>query len=467
MKRFVLFLGLIWYCLQAQAELPAPVANALKEAGVPQQNVSVYVQAVDSNVAILKHNEDKSMNPASVMKMVTTNAALDLLTPAYRWKTALYHDGYIKNWELNGNLMIKGYGDPSFKAQDFWRLLMSLRQAGVKKINGDLIIDKTYFADDVDNGISFDDEKWRAYNAKPSAFSVNGRSTSFRFSANDDALNVNQEFELPEVTIVNNMKTVKGDCGNWRGRMNYDVQTNTNKAVITFNGVYAPDCGERFLELSLFDDAQYAFFTFKKIWRDLGGEFAGTLKRQPIPSTTHKLLEQTSEPLGSVVRDINKWSNNLMARQLLLTIAAEKVSTPATVAKGVVAIKSWLSASGVNVNGFVLENGSGLSRVERISAEQLGKMLVRAYLSPVMPEFISSMPILSMDGTVKQRLQDSASNGRAHLKTGSINGVSSIAGYVLDANGHRHVMVMLVNHANAGASRGAQDALVEWVHQLP
>ncbi|MDO9151755.1 MAG: D-alanyl-D-alanine carboxypeptidase/D-alanyl-D-alanine-endopeptidase [Methylotenera sp.] len=467
MKRFVLFLGLIWYCLQAQAELPAPVANALKEAGVPQQNVSVYVQAVDSNVAILKHNEDKSMNPASVMKMVTTNAALDLLTPAYRWKTALYHDGYIKNWELNGNLMIKGYGDPSFKAQDFWRLLMSLRQAGVKKINGDLIIDKTYFADDVDNGISFDDEKWRAYNAKPSAFSVNGRSTSFRFSANDDALNVNQEFELPEVTIVNNMKTVKGDCGNWRGRMNYDVQTNTNTAVITFNGVYAPDCGERFLELSLFDDAQYAFFTFKKIWRDLGGEFAGTLKRQPIPSTTHKLLEQTSEPLGSVVRDINKWSNNLMARQLLLTIAAEKVSTPATVAKGVVAIKSWLSASGVNVNGFVLENGSGLSRVERISAEQLGKMLVRAYLSPVMPEFISSMPILSMDGTVKQRLQDSASNGRAHLKTGSINGVSSIAGYVLDANGHRHVMVMLVNHANAGASRGAQDALVEWVHQLP
>lgn len=467
MKKFALFLGLIWYCLQAQAELPAPVANALKEAGVSQQNVSVYVQAVDSNVAILKHNADKSMNPASVMKMVTTNAALDLLTPAYRWKTALYHDGTIKNWVLNGNLMIKGYGDPSFKAQDFWRLLMSLRQAGVKKINGDLIIDKTYFADDVDNGISFDEEKWRAYNAKPSAFYVNGRSTSFRFSANDDVVNVNQEFELPEVTIVNKMKAVNGDCGNWRSRMNYDVQMNTNTAVVTFNGVYAPDCGERFLELSLFDDAQYAFFTFKKIWRDLGGEFTGTLKRQPVPSTAHQLLEQFSEPLGSVVRDINKWSNNLMARQLLLTIAAEKVSTPATVAKGVMAIKRWLSASGVNTNGLVLENGSGLSRIERISAEQLGKMLVGAYLSPVMPEFMASMPILSLDGTVKQRLQDSASNGRAHLKTGSINGVSAIAGYVLDANGHRHVMVMLVNHANAGASRDAQDALVEWVHQLP
>ncbi|WP_036302057.1 D-alanyl-D-alanine carboxypeptidase/D-alanyl-D-alanine endopeptidase [Methylotenera sp. L2L1] len=472
MKRFALFFGLTLCCLQAQAELPITVATALKEAGVPQQNVSVYVQAVDSRVAILKHNADKSMNPASVMKMVTTNAALDLLTPAYRWKTELYHDGYIKNWVLNGNLMIKGYGDPSFKAQDFWRLLMSLRQAGVKKINGDLIIDKTYFADDVDNGISFDDEKWRAYNAQPSAFSVNGRSTSFRFSANTDLVSVSQEFELPEVTIVNNMKTTQGDCGNWRGRMNYDVQMNTNRAVVTFNGVYAPDCGERFLELSLFDDAQYAFFTFKKVWRELGGDFTGTLKRQSTPSTATKLLEQTSEPLGSVVRDINKWSNNLMARQLLLTIAAEKAGPPATVAKGVKAIKDWLAASGLsanslNVSGLVIENGSGLSRIERISAEQLGKMLVGAYLSPVMPEFMASMPILSLDGTVKQRLQDSASNGRAHLKTGSINGVSAIAGYVLDANGHRHVMVMLVNHANAGASRDAQDALVEWVHQLP
>lgn len=161
-----------------------------------------------------------------------------------------------------------------------------------------------------------------------------------------------------------------------------------------------------------------------------------------------------------------------MARQLLLTMAAEKYGAPATTEKGVAAIKQWLlanslSAGDIGPDGLVIENGSGLSRVERISAGLLGKMLVLAYLSPVMPEFIASMPILSLDGTVKGRLQDSASNGRAHLKTGSINGVSAIAGYVLDANGHRHVMVMLVNHANAGASRDAQDALVEWVHQLP
>lgn len=467
MKKLALLVSLMLLCAQAQAELPKPVAAELAQAEVPPNAVSIYVQAVDSRAPTLSHNADKSMNPASVMKMVTTNAALDLLTPAYRWKTELYHDGQIKDGVLNGNLIIKGYGDPSFKVQDFWRLLMSLKQAGVKKINGDLLIDKSYFANDIDNGISFDDEKWRAYNAKPSAFSVNGRSTSFRFFAGDNDLSVNQEFELPEITIVNNMKLVEGDCGNWRGRMSYDIQTKASKAVVSFKGVYSADCGERYLELSLFDDAQYAFFTFKKLWRELGGTFDGKLQLQPVPSTAKKLLEQVSEPLGTTVRDINKWSNNLMARQLLLTLGAEKAGAPATMQKGAAAINDWLAASGLNFKELVLENGSGLSRVERISAEHLGAMLVRAYLSPVMPEYMASMPILSLDGTVKHRLQDSAVNGRAHLKTGSINGVSSIAGYVLSASGHRYVMVMLVNHPNAGSSRDAQDALVEWVYRLP
>lgn len=467
-----LILGLVLLCGQAQAELPKTVATELAQSDVPASDVSIYVQAVDSHVPMLSHNAEKGMNPASVMKMVTTNAALDLLTPAYRWKTELYHDGQIKDGVLNGNLIIKGYGDPSFKVQDFWRLLMSLKQAGVRKINGDLLIDKSYFANGIDNGISFDEEKWRAYNAKPSAFSVNGRSTSFRFLANETGVSVNQEFELAEVAIVNQMKLVDGDCGNWRGRMSYDIQTNgvqakLAKAVVRFKGVYPADCGERYIELSLFDDAQYAFFTFNKLWRELGGSFEGKLKLQPVPGTAKKLLEQASEPLGTIVRDINKWSNNLMAQQLLLTLGAEKAGTPATMEKGAGAVQDWFSANGLNSKALVIENGSGLSRMERISAQHLGRMLVRAYSSPVMPEYMASMPILALDGTVKHRLEDSAVNGRAHLKTGSINGVSSIAGYVLSASGHRYVMVMLVNHPNAGGSRDAQNALVEWVYRLP
>jgi D-alanyl-D-alanine carboxypeptidase/D-alanyl-D-alanine-endopeptidase (penicillin-binding protein 4) len=168
-----------------------------------------------------------------------------------------------------------------------------------------------------------------------------------------------------------------------------------------------------------------------------------------------------------VVREINKWSNNLMARQLLLTLGAEKIGIPATEIKGTAALNAWLTDRGTKFDELVVENGSGLSRIERISAEHLGKMLVSTYNSPVMPELMASLPILALDGTIKKRLNDSQSNGRAHLKTGSLDGVSAIAGYVLDANNHRHVLVMLVNHPKAAASKYAQDALIEWVHQQP
>ena len=454
----------------AQAELPASVADALKKAGIPQNSVAIFVQPVDAATPSINHNADKSMNPASVMKLVTTHAALDLLTPNYRWKTEIYKDGSLQNGSLNGNLIIKGYGDPSFKAQEFWRLLMSLQQAGIKQINGDFVIDKSHFAKNVGNRKTFDDETWRAYNAEPSAFLVNGRNTSFKFAATDFGVNVTQEFELSEVQIVNNMKLSAGACGEWRSRFGYTVKTLEtktldSKSVVTFNGAFSPDCGERYLELSVFDDEKYAFYTFKKLWKQLGGSFNGRLKVQEIPLGATKVLEQVSDPLGYVIRDINKWSNNLMARQLLLTIAAEKNGVPATEAKGEAAIKTWLADKGQKIDELVIENGSGLSRTERISAAHLGQLLVAAYNSPIMPELMASLPILAQDGTVKKRLNDSPANGRAHLKTGSLDGVSAIAGYVLDSQNKRHVLVMLINHAKAGASKNAQDALIEWAHQ--
>ena len=490
MKRSVLKSGLIfmlsWLSFSAHAELPSTVipstvVDALKKSGIPLASVAIYVQAVDSTVPTLSLNADKSMNPASVMKLVTTTAALDLLTPAYRWKTEVYKDGNVNNGVLAGNLIIKGYGDPSFKAQEFWRLLMSLQQAGIKEIKGDLMIDKSAFAKSVGNRHTFDDETWRAYNAEPSAFLVSGRNTSFKFVATDVGVNVSQEFELPEVKVINNMKLAQGACVEWRSRFVYTVKqkegcgnANCNKTagvVVSFNGAFSSDCGERYLELSVLDDEQYAFAIFKKLWNELGGKFTGKLKVQESSASALKVLEQASDPLGYVVRDINKWSNNLMARQLLLTLALEKQVAPATEAIGGQVLKDWMSAKNINANEMVIENGSGLSRTERISAEHLGALLVSAYHSAIMPEIMASLPILALDGTVKMRLNDSAImsaiQGRAHLKTGSLDGVSAIAGYVLDAKNRRHVMVMMVNNGKAEQSKKAQDALIEWTYNQP
>lgn len=472
MKKLILFFVLILVQLRAQAELPSTVADALKKAGIPQSNVAIYIQSVDAATSSVSLNADKSMNPASVMKLVTTSAALDLLTPVYRWKTEVYRSGEMSGNTLNGDLIIKGYGDPSFGATEFWRLLIRLQQAGIHQIKGNLVLDKTYFAKNVGSRNTFDNETWRAYNADPSAFLVNGRNTSFKFVANEVGVNVSQEVELDEVRIVNNMKLSQGACGEWRDRMSYTVKPATSNTTVTFNGTFSADCGERYLELSIFDDEKYAFFMFRKLWRELGGNSGGTFNGQlrmqaSMPPQAVKVMEQVSEPFGYVVRDINKWSNNLMARQLLLTLAAEKSGTPATEAKGADVIKTWLASESLNFNELVIENGSGLSRTERISAAHLGQLLVSTYNSPVMPELMASLPILSLDGTVKKRITDSPVSGRAHLKTGSLDGVSAIAGYVLDAQNHRHVLVMLVNHANAAASKNAQDALINWVYQTP
>ena len=280
------------FSVLSQAELPSAVAEALKKAGIPQTAVAVYVQPVDASAPSLSHHAEKSLNPASVMKLVTTYAALDFLTPSYRWKTEVYRDGSLENGMLNGNLILKGYGDPNFKAQEFWRMLMSLQQVGIKEIKGDLIIDKSYFAKNVGARRTFDNETWRAYNAEPSAFLVNGRNTSFKFTATENTVYVSQEFELPEVQIINHMKLSQGVCGDWRSRFGYSVKQKEGTSIVTFSGTFSPDCGERYLELSVLVDEKYAFYTFNKLWRELGGKFNGKLRIEELPVGATKVLEQ-------------------------------------------------------------------------------------------------------------------------------------------------------------------------------
>jgi D-alanyl-D-alanine carboxypeptidase/D-alanyl-D-alanine-endopeptidase (penicillin-binding protein 4) len=264
------------------------------------------------------------------------------------------------------------------------------------------------------------------------------------------------------------MQLRKGGCGSWRNHFSYDVKATKKKAVVTFKGGFSAKCGERWLELSVFDDEQYAFFMFQKLWRQLGGTFTGRLRTQDtMPANAVELQEQGSKTLAEIVRDINKWSNNVMARQLLLTIAAEQTDLPASEVRGMLAVKSWLQSRGRNTDSFVIENGSGLSRIERVSAQDLGQMLIDAYQGPRMAELMASLPILSLDGTLSRRLRRTPVSGRAHMKTGSIRAVKAIAGYVLDAKGRRNVVVMLVNDVKAASSKKAQDALINWVYDRP
>jgi len=477
--RWLLLLPVLWLAMSAHAQLPASVADELNKSGVPPENVAVYVQQVDAAQPLVSHLADQAFAPASVMKVMTTYAALDMLGPAYRWRTAVYHDDVVENGILDGNLIIQGSGDPYFRTEDFWQLLTYLRQRGVTEIRGDLVLDGTRFQPASGNPGAFDGEPYRAYNALPSAWLLNFKATSFRLVADaaHKRVDILPNPEIPEIRVSNGLKLTTGSCGNWRRALQYDIQPiplnaaadkSAGLMLVDFRGSYAASCGEKTMELSLLDDGSYTLGVFRKIWQQLGGTFNGGLRSQTTGPSSTLLAEYWGSPLAEVVRHINKYSNNLMTRQLLLTIAAERKGVPATEMSGAEAISEWLVTRRLDFPGLVIENGSGLSRIERISAMQLGSLLMDAYHGPVMPELMSSLPVLSVDGTLSHRLKDSPAQGRAHIKTGSLEGVRSIAGYVLDSMGRRWVVVFLVNHPAAASTGGAQNALIEWVYgQVP
>jgi serine-type D-Ala-D-Ala carboxypeptidase/endopeptidase (penicillin-binding protein 4) len=464
--RWCLFACCLWTGI-AQAALPASLQEALTKAQLPLDSVAIVVQPLNGEPPLISHNQTKPLNPASVMKVVTTYAALEALTPAYRWKTEVYKNGPVTRGVLEGDLIIKGYGDPALNNAELWRLLQQVQQQGIKHIKGNLLLDSSLYVPEISQRPVLDDEPWRAYNVNPYALLVNGGYTSFKFGASTESgkpvVNITQEFELSQIKVVNAMQVSKGACGDWRNNLRYGVSTTSEGATVTFSGTLPEQCDERYLELSVLSQQQYAVSTFKKLWTQLGGRLDGQAVAAALPASANLVTTWWSAPLDEVIRDINKWSNNVMARQLMLTIGMEAGLAPVDESGSALMLKEVLRKRGLSFPEMVLENGSGLSRNERISAEHLAQLLVTSYQRPVMPVLMASLPILGLDGTLKKRLPESPSQGMAYLKTGSLEGVSSIAGFVQDTQGKRYVVVMLVNHAQASASRAIQDGLIKAV----
>lgn len=446
------------------ATLPEPVARALKQGGIPESAVGVYVHEIGANQPIVAVGADRALNPASSMKLVTTYAGLEMLGPAYFWNTGIYTESTIAHEVLTGDLYLKGSGDPKLVLENFWLLLRDLRARGVREIRGDLVLDRQLFAEENYDPGQFDDQSIRPYNTVPNALLVNFKAVSLKFlpDAASRTVRIAVEPPLPQVQIVNNLKLIDGACGDWVSRMRLDAQGNADGARLTFNGGYALSCGENLRSYSVLGHRQYVGALFTYLWQELGGTFTGQIRDGATPAQARLLANAKSPSLSEIVRDINKYSNNVMARQLFLTL--DITGNNATAAGAAAAIRQWLTLKGLSLPELVMENGSGLSRIERISARSLGSILLNAYASPVMPELIASMPVAAVDGTMRRRLKSTEVAGQAHVKTGLLSGVRSIAGYVLDAQGNRVVVVFMVNHANAYNAQPAMDALLSWTH---
>ena len=441
--------------------LPDAVEAALRVANVPLSAVGVTVVPLSGPGLTLTANENQLMNPASTMKLVTTLAGLELLGPQYQWRTDLMSAAPLKNGVLEGDLWLRGSGDPQLVIEDLWLLVQRLRGAGVREIRGNLMLDRSAFEVAQHDPGAFDGEALRPYNAGPDALLLNYKAVSFHFTADLENRQA-RVYALPALAGMVTPATVRGAdgaCNDWRARLGGDF---TDPLRPAFRGAYPLSCGDKVWHVSVLDIGQYAEALFRSLWDSSGGVWRGRVRDgSVVPPDAKRLAQHESKPLAEVIRDINKYSNNVMARQLFLTLGAEASRTPANKERAQRVVGDWLVGKSLDRREFVLENGAGLSRVERLTAAGLARLLQSAFASPLMPEFVSSLPIVGIDGTMRRR---SAAAGSAHIKTGLLADTRAIAGYVLAASGRRYAVVAFINHPNAGAGQPALDALLNWVY---
>jgi D-alanyl-D-alanine carboxypeptidase/D-alanyl-D-alanine-endopeptidase (penicillin-binding protein 4) len=452
-----------------KSQLPPAVARALTQAGIPESSAGVYVHDVSSGQPLVAVGDERGLNPASTIKLLTTYAALDMLGPAYQWATEIYTKGSLQGDVLAGDLILKGYGDPRMTLENFWLMLRGLRARGVREIRGDLVLDRTYFSPQSGGASDFDNEPLRPYNTPPDALLVNFKAVRLQFipDAEQRRLVILAEPQLPQLQVLNNVILDNEPCGDWVDRLKLTPLTDNGSARLLFSGNYSTSCGERERNYSVLGHPQYVHGLFTVLWRELGGAFNGAVRDADGPAGGgRKIFSYQTQPLSEIVRDINKFSNNVMARQLYLALGAISLGPPANSEKSARAIRQWLAGRQLAFPELVLENGSGLSRVERLSARNLGRLLLTAHRSAVMPELIASLPLVAVDGTMKKRLGNAGVAGQAHIKTGTLTGARAIAGYVTDSRGRLVVVVFLVNHARAHLAQPAQDALLEWVYGI-
>ena len=441
-----------------QRTLPYAVRTKLNAAKLNSHAMSAYVTAVNSPKPLLGHQEQTSRVPASVMKLITSYAALGTLGPNYRWPFDVMTNGVVRNGTLQGDLILKGYGSPEFNQAELRKVLQGIKRKGIRNVNGRVVFDNSYF--NVRNSPSFDGKSQSAYNAQPDALLYNERISSFQVRAKGKKVRVSTTTPTHNMKIVNRMKKVRRGC---RPRIN--VSRQGVQTVVTFSGKFSSRCGTRSYNRVISRPAEMVYGAMKSMWkREVGGNLRTQFVVARAPANARPLLRTHSRTLAEILPAIDKDSNNVMARQVMLTIGA-RIKGQGTQRAGATAIGEWLASRGLHFPELRIENGSGLSRHARITARHVGDLLVDAYRSPYRNILMQSLAIAGVDGTMKRRLKGSRVRGRGFFKTGTLRDVRSIAGYVKAADGKTYVMAILHNDPRA-RSRGlaAHDKLIEWVY---
>lgn len=445
--------------------LPAELDRLWRATKLPDTSLSLVVQEINGP-RIMAINASVPRNPASVMKMVTTWSGLWGLGPEYTWRTSFLTSNAARvdaQGTLNGPLYLKAGGDPFFSKGDLWALLYELRLRGIKNL-GEVVVDRSMFGPVTIDPGEFDDAPDRPYNASPDAMMVGLGAVRLLFAPDPQARKWIPIVDppVPGVRISGEVKWGTAACPGSPSIVTHTLSTG-KEAAIQVSGTAAGSCGEFSVYRLVQSQPEYFASLFQMLWKQMGGTMGKGLREGRVPSGTQPLVWHDSGSLADTIRKINKQSNNVMARTLLLTLGAEMIGSGATAKTGAQAVLNLLKGQNVDTRGWVIDNGAGLSREGRLTAEGLAGMLDVAWRSPLMAEFMSSLAISGVDGTVRRRLRATEVKGKAHLKSGTLRDARALAGYVLGTSGKRYIVVSLVNDERSQAVRPFDDALITWL----
>ena len=453
--------------------LPTTVADRLNASSMPKSALGVAVVRVSDGKTLWSHNADVAMQPASTLKVLTSIVALDTLTPPYRGRAELRSVGAVVDGVHEGTLFLKGFASPDFDWQALQAMLVTLKHKGVHEIRGDMILDRSFFNPlRPDLGVPpFDESPEFRYNVIPDALMLNSNLQQLEITSSDDVFKITPTPALDRVSIVSDMTLVDQPCTDWEDVWKIPrVEKNESGEIrVTLQGDFPRNCPVT-TSISVLDRVDFADRLFRALWSTLGGRFTGTMRDGVMPESAKLIAEHQSRTLAEINRDINKRSDNPMTRMMYFTLGTDLKSAVAdsaqtTAARADRVIRAWLAARSIDAKGLVLDNGSGLSRSERIMPITLAQVLREARRSQWAPEFLMSLPIVGFDGAMRKRFVDGPAVGRARFKTGYIRNVVTVAGYIHDARGEEYAVVAMLNHENVKGRDGKVilDEVLDWV----
>jgi len=411
---------------------------------LPAKQIAIYAEPVSGGKPIVDINGDRAMQPASCAKMITAAAALSELGIDYRFRTEFLAAAKPSDRSVD-TLYIRGNGDPFITPEAVWRMAQDLVDHGYRRIEGDIVIDDTFF-----DGYGYPHKNnggIRAWESPTGAVTTNFNVVEFVVTpgAPGKLANVSVRPSSPYISVVNKVKTGR------RVKIGAVRRVDKDREIFVITGEIGAKSKPATLARSISRPVEFAGSVFAKMLKAHDVEFEGSVRKGKVPTNAYHLFDAPSRPLALVVRDMNKFSNNFIAEQIVKHLGGRRSGRPGSTEQGLVAIREWLDEIGIDRKEYKLENGSGLSTRTRFTAHQLVKVLQAAAANAaIAPDFKGSLAVLGVDGTMHHWPAEPQLRGILRAKTGTLEGTANLAGYIPDKDGHLIAFAIMTEGLDIG-----------------